>query len=137
MREEHERLDDALAASIGLTLVGFGPPRRLAAIVRHDGWTGRVLGDAPRELYRRVGAGRGRWWRVYSPGTLLTYARSLLPGRAGRTGRPLPRTEEDLRQLGADAVLVDGTVVALWLPRTPNDRPPAPDVLAAAVRALA
>ena len=127
MREEHERHGDD---RIGLTLVGFGPPRRLAAIVRHDGWTGRVLGDAPRELYRRLGAGRGRWWRVYSPGTLLTYARSV------RSGRPLPRTEEDTRQLGADAVVVDGTVVALWLPRTPNDRPAAVDVLDAAARAL-
>lgn len=128
MREEHERVADV---RIGLTLVGFGPPQRLAAIVRHDGWRGRVLADAPRELYRRLGAGRGHWWRVYSPGTLLTYARSV------RAGRPLPRAEEDTRQLGADAVVVDGTVVHLWLPRTPNDRPCAVEVLAAAARALA
>lgn len=127
MREEHERLGDD---RIGLTLVGFSPPRRLAAIVKRGGWRGRVLGDDPREVYRRLGAGRGHWWRVYSPGTLLTYARSV------RSGTPLPRAEEDTRQLGADAVVVDGTVVTLWLPRTPNDRPDAAEVLAAAARAL-
>jgi hypothetical protein len=39
-----------------------------------------------------------------------------------RRAMAVPPTE-DTRQLGGDAVLVDGRVVQLWRPRTPNDRP--------------
>jgi hypothetical protein len=65
-------------------------------------------------------------WRVYSPGTLATYAGALARGHR------LSRPAEDTRQLGADAVKVDGQVRALWRPRTPDDRPPAAEVIAAA-----
>ncbi len=139
MQEEHDRLaggqgsaavpgqvEGEEASAVRLVLVGFSPPDRLAAVVRRRGWRGTVLGDPGRELYRRLGVGRAPWWRVYSPGTLLTYARSLARGGT------LPRTTEDTRQLGADAVVVDGVVVTLWRPRTPNARPPAREVLAAA-----
>ena len=115
---------------IGLVLVGFSPADRLAAIARQVGWRGVVLGDEPRELYRRLDVRRAPLWRVYSPGTLLTYARGVRQVR--RPSGPL----EDTRQLGADAVVVGGVVVALWRPRTPNDRPPAVDVLSVALRRL-
>lgn len=111
---------------IGLVAVGFSPADRLAAIVGHLGWTGRVLSDPHRQLYQRLGIGRAPWWRVYSPGTLAVYARAIL------RGQHLARPEEDTRQLGGDAVMVDGKVVALWRPRSPDDRPRAADVLAAA-----
>ncbi len=115
----------------GLVLVGFSPPDRLAAIARHLGWPGRVLGDPDRVLYRRLGIGRAPWWRVYSPGTLATYV------RAWRPGGQLPRNAgEDTRQLGGDAIMIDGTVVTVWRPRSPDDRPAAADVLAAARQAL-
>jgi hypothetical protein len=39
---------------------------------------------------------------VYSPGTLATYAAALARGR--RLARPV----EDTRQLGADAIMIDG-----------------------------
>ncbi len=115
---------------IGLTLVGFSPPDRLAAIARRVGWRGAVLGDEPRRLYHRLGLKRAPWWRVYSPGTLFAYVGALARGQW--PARPV----EDTRQLGADAVVVDGLVVALWRPRTPDDRPPAPGVLAYAARML-
>jgi hypothetical protein len=63
---------------------------------------------------------------VYSPGTLATYAAALARGHR------LARPAEDTRQLGADAILVHGVVRGLWRPRTPDDRPPAVEVVAAA-----
>lgn len=119
----HEKHD---SDAVGLVLVGFSPPERLAGLARHLGWPGLVLADPSRQLYHALGPGRVPLWRVYSPGTLVTYARAV------RAGHRLPRPVEDTRQLGGDAVLVDGTVVHLWRPRTPDDRPTAVEVLAEA-----
>jgi len=113
---------------VGLTLLGFSPPERLAALARHLQWPGRVLSDPERAVYAALGIGRAPLWRVYSPRTLATY------GRAVRRGyRPKPLTE-DTRQLGGDAVVVDGTVRLLWRPRSPDDRPTAGAVVAAAAQ---
>jgi hypothetical protein len=120
VQEEH---DDP---RIGLVLIGFSPAARLGAIARHLGWTGTVLSDPDRTLYERLGIGRASWWRVWTPATLLLYARAWRRGQ-----RPTPTTE-DTRQLGGDALLVDGVVRRLWRPRSPDDRPPAAEVLAAA-----
>lgn len=109
-----------------MVAVGFSPADRLAAIARHLGWTGLVLSDPGRVLYRRLGFKRAPLWRVYSLGTLAFYRRAL------RAGKRLSRPEEDTRQLGGDAVMVDGVIVALWPSRTPDDRPPAAEVLDAA-----
>jgi hypothetical protein len=49
-----------------------------------------------------------------------------------RRGQRLARPVEDTRQLGADAIIADGAVRRLWRPRTPNDRPPAAEMIAAA-----
>lgn len=121
MQQDHGDIDD-----VGLVAVGFSPIDRLGAIARHLGWTGLVLSDPSRALYRRLGIGRAPWWRVYSLGTLAIYGRAL----AAR--QHLARPEEDTRQLGGDAILVDGTVTTLWRPRSPDDRPPAAEVLCAA-----
>jgi len=123
----HQAHDDP---RIGLVLVGFSPAERLAAIAGHLGWPGLVLSDPARELYARLNVGRAAWWRIYSPGTLLTYTRAVL------TGTRLRPAVEDARQLGADAVLVDGMVTSLWRPRSPDDRPAAAVVLAAARAAV-
>ncbi len=119
----HEARDDT---RIGLILVGFSPPERLAAPARHLGWPGRVLADQQRALYRRLGVERAPLWRVYSPATLATYAAAA--ARRHRLARPA----EDTRQLGADAIMIDSTVRLLWRPRTPSDRPPVGQVIAAA-----
>ncbi len=120
MHEEHQN------DSVGLAVVGFSPPDRLAALARYLKWPGLVLADPSRQIYQALGLSRAPLWRVYSPRTLRTYARAALAGRR------LPRPVEDTRQLGGDAVVVDGTVVHLWRPRTPDDRPRASEVLAAA-----
>jgi len=116
---------------IGLVLIGFSPPERLGALARHLRWPGLVLADEPRAVYGALGLGRAPLWRVYSPGTLLTY------GRAALQGRRLPRPVEDTRQMGGDAVLVHGTVATLWRPRSPDDRPEAEPVLREAADLLA
>jgi hypothetical protein len=110
----------------GLILIGFSPPAPLAAIARHLGWPGLVLSDIGRLLYRRLGIGRAPLRRVYSPGTLATYATALARGHR------LARPAEDTRQLGADAIMVDGVARRLWRPRSPDDRPPAAEVIATA-----
>lgn len=124
----HDAHDDE---GIGLVAVGFSPVDRLDAIARHLGWEGIVLSDPTRQLYRRLGIGRAPWWRVYSPGTVAIY------GRAVVSRQHLSRPEEDTRQLGGDAILVDGTITTLWRPRSPDDRPSATEVLAAARAAAA
>lgn len=122
----HEAAVSTGGAGPGLILAGFSPPGPLAAIARHLGWPGLVLADPGRVLYRRLGVGRAPLWRVYSPGTLTAYAAALARGH--RLARPV----EDTRQLGADAIMADGVVRRLWRPRTPDDRPPADEVIAAA-----
>ena len=116
---------------VTLVFVGFSPPERLRGLARHLRWPGPVLSDQPRSLYAALGVGRAPLWRLYNPGTLRMYGRALLRGKLPQ--RPV----EDTRQLGADAVAVDGTVVRLWRPRSPDDRPAASAVVAEASRASA
>nr|CAA9338550.1 MAG: hypothetical protein AVDCRST_MAG46-1842 [uncultured Nocardioidaceae bacterium] len=115
---------------ITLVFVGFSPPERLKGLARHLGWPGPVLSDEPRRLYATLGVGRAPLWRLYNPGTLRMYWRALVRGKRPR------RPAEDTRQLGADAVVVDGTVVRLWRPRSPDDRPDATAVVDEAARLL-
>lgn len=115
----------AADAKIGLIAVGFSPPRPLAAIARHLGWQGLILTDPQRVLYQRLGIGRAPLWQVYSPATLAFYTTAL------RQGQRLARPAEDTRQLGADAIMAGGIVRRLWRPRTPADRPPAAEIIAA------
>ena len=106
----------AAGCSIGLIACGFSPPDALAALADHLGWPGPFLADEDRELYGLLGMRRASLWQVYSPGTLARYA------VAAARGQRLPQPVEDVRQMGGDALLRDGTVVRRWLPRTPDDR---------------
>lgn len=117
-------------SGIDLVTVGFSPPSALRELAAHLGLTGMVLADERRVLYRRLGLRRAPLWRVYSPATVAFYA------RARRRGRTLTRPVEDTRQLGGDALVVDGVVVRVWRPRSPDDRV-APHRLATAARARA
>jgi hypothetical protein len=116
-----------LLADVEVVTVGFSPPGALASLAAHLDLRGPVLADEPRVLYGLLGLGRAPVWRVYSPATLAFYARAALRGVR------LPRPVEDTRQLGGDALAVDGVVVWRWRPRTPTDRVD-PRVLAAAAR---
>jgi hypothetical protein len=115
---------------IGLVAVGFSPAAELAPLARHLGWAHPFLSDEDRSLYRALDLGRAAPHRVYSPGTLAIYARAKLRGE--RLTRPV----EDTRQLGGDAVVLDGAVVRLWRPRSPDDRVDPGTLLTAAARYL-
>lgn len=111
-----------------LVVVGFSPPDAMRALAEHLALTGIVLSDEQRTTYRLLGLPRAPVWQVYSPATLLHYA------RAARRGTPLPSPAEDTRQLGGDAVVVDGVIVRRWRPRTPSDRVDPAVLVAAAVQ---
>lgn len=104
---------------------------RLAAYRQHLGIEFPVLADPDRSLYGAVGAGRGSLRRVWSPGTIVLYARLL------RQGRRLRLPTENTRQLGADLFIDgDGRLGRVWLPAGPDLRPSV-DEFVAAVNGLA
>jgi hypothetical protein len=100
---------------------------RLTAYRDHLGLDIPVLGDPDRALYRAVGAGRGALHRVWSPGTIALYARLL------RDGKRLRMPQDDTRQLGADVLAdADGVIRRIWLPDSPDTRPPISELAAVA-----
>lgn len=109
-------MQEQLAGAAPLVVVGFSPGPALAALADHLGLAGLVLTDPERRLYRLLGLPRAPVWRVYSPGTVARYVGWALRGRR------LQRAVEDTRQLGGDALVVDGRVVRLWRPSSPDDR---------------
>lgn len=108
-----EELD---GTSVPLITIGFSPADALAPLADHLGLRGRMLTDSDRVTYRLLGLGRAPVWQVYSPGTMLYYAGAVLRGRT------LHKPVEDTRQLGGDALAVDGVVTRIWRPSTPDDR---------------
>ena len=121
-------MQQELDGAVPLVVVGFSPADALAPLADHLGLTGAVLSDTDRLLYGRLGLGRAPVWHVYSPGTLARYALWRLQGRT------LHKPVEDTRQMGGDALLVDGRVERIWRPATPDDRA-APDRVARTARA--
>jgi hypothetical protein len=109
----HKQHDDP---RVGLAAVGFSPPQALAELAEYLGWQAPFLADEQRLVYRLLGLGRASARRVYSPGTLGTYAKAIARGR--RPSRPV----EDTRQLGGDGILVDGVLTRRWRPASPDDR---------------
>lgn len=123
-----DRLDDLGDAAIAA--VTFADPRRLAAHREHLDLPFPLLADPQRMLYRRFGLDRAPLWRIYNPGTLRLYGQLLARGR--RLRRPV----DDTRQLGGDFVIdADGRLAVAFRPRSPDDRPPIDDLVAAVSRA--
>ena len=119
VRDHLDQLADALPVVVTFT----DDPQRLAAYRRHLDIEFPVLADVDRVLYDLFGAARGSLRNVWSPGTVAMYARLL------RDGRRLRRPSEDTRQLGADAVVDrDGRLHRLWLPPSPDVRPPVQEI---------
>ncbi len=119
-----ERLDEFGDAVVAV--VTFASGARLAGHRDHLGSALTFLSDPERRLYALLGAERGTRRRVWSVGTLRMYGRLL------RSGRRLRWSGEDVRQLGADAVIGrDGRLRYLALPPSPDRRPPVDDLLAA------
>lgn len=114
VRDHLDQLGDALPIVVTFT----DDPARLAAYRDHLALTFPLVADVNRAMYRSLGVGRGSLRRVWSPGTLLTYARLM------RRGRRLRAATEDTRQLGADLVADrDGRIRRIWYPPGPDARP--------------
>ena len=121
VRDHLDQFGDARIA-----VVTFATPERPAAYRQHLRLPFDVIADTDRTLYHLLGAERGSNRQVWSAGTLRMYARLL------RAGRRLHRPTEDIRQLGADAVIGrEGTLRYLSLPSTPDARPPISELIAA------
>jgi peroxiredoxin len=121
VRDRLDRFADAAVA-----VVTFAEPARLAAYRDHLAVPFSLLADVDRRVYRLVGAERGTRRQVWSPGTMVLYARLL------RRGHRLSRPTEDVRQLGADVVIGrDGRLRYLALPPSPDARPSLDDLVAA------
>jgi hypothetical protein len=121
VRDHLDQFGDARIA-----VVTFAAPDRLAAYREHLRLPFDVVADTDRVLYELLGAERGTNRQVWSPGTIRMYARLI------RAGRRLRRPTEDIRQLGADAVIGrNGQLRYLSLPSSPDARPPISDLVAA------
>lgn len=123
-----ERLADLADAVV--VLVTFTRPRNVRGYRSLLGLPYPVLSDEERAAYRAYGLGRGPWWRVWGPSTVLAYV------RLARKGARVRRPTEDTLQLGGDFVVGrDGRIVYAHPSRSPADRPPVDDLVAAVRRA--
>lgn len=123
MRERLDRLGDAEVA-----VVLFDSTDRLGAYRAHLNLPERIrlLADPDRRTYEAFGIGRGQWWRVWGPRTLLAYS------RLAARGRRIQRHRGDPLQLGGDVVISrDGRVSYLYRPPDPDARPPVEDLVQA------
>ena len=83
-----------------------------------------LLLDETRDLYRAYGMERGKWWQIYSPGTLWAYLQLVLGGRK------LEASEGDTSQLGGDVLIdPDGIVRLHHVSANPADRPSVEELL--------
>jgi hypothetical protein len=122
LRTELERLGVTLVA------VGFSPPAGLATLAHHIGWLPplRFCSDEQRLVYERLGLGRAARGRLFTPGTRAVYA------AAAERGVVAERPDEDVRQLGGDALVMAGVARLTFRPSSPDDRPSIDELLAAA-----
>lgn len=115
MRDRLDELGDA-----EVVVVFFDGTDRLAAYRAHHDLPSRIrlLADPERRVYEALGIGRGSWWRVWGPRTLLAY------GRLVARGRRYERHRGDSLQLGGDVVIgPDGLLRAVHRPADPDARP--------------
>ena len=114
VRDHLVRFGDARIA-----VVTFAGVDRLAAYRDYLRLPFDVVADPDRTMYALLGATRGTLRQVWSADTLRMYVRLI------RSGRRLRRPTEDIRQLGADAVIDrNGILRYLSLPTTPDARAP-------------
>lgn len=121
MRERAGELEALGATPVA---VGFSPAQPLAALAERLGWPWYFLADTGRLLYTRLGLPRAKPREVWTPGTRDTYRAALARGE--KVHAPV----EDPLQLGGDAIVRAGAVVALWRPRSPDDRPAVDELMA-------
>jgi len=118
-------MDDFRRRATRIVLVTFGNPEWVRMWQEETASPFRILLDPERHAYRAFGLERSHV-RVFSPRTLLRYGRQML------SGNPIPPKRGDPFQLGGDFVVDrDGTILYAHASRTPSDRPPVEEILAA------
>ena len=114
--------------------MSFAVPAMLAVYERELALPGVVFaGDEDRALYAALGFGRASLARVWlHPRVVAAYARLIARGR-----RPRRPVQDDVQQLGGDAVLSrEGRVCWVYTSRGPEDRPSFDAVRRAVAQAL-
>ena len=106
--------------------IGFSTQARLDGLRMELGLHFPLYSDPERRWYRALGAPRGSWRAVLAPRILRRYARAAVHGEG------IPRPRDDLRQLGAGALLRDRQVVRAWVTDESERRPSVDEVLMAA-----
>lgn len=119
-------LEELRDAGVGVVAVGFSAQDRLDALRSQLDLSFPVVSDPEREWYRALRVPRGRWRAVLAPRILGRYLRGLLRGER------LPAPRDDLRQLGAGALLRRTTVVRAWVTDESERRPALAEIIAAA-----
>jgi peroxiredoxin len=104
---------------VGIVVVSFAEPDRLAYYQRLHNWPFVMLADPERKAYGYFGLKRLPWHRVFSLSTLKLYAHLLLKGRKLENyGR------DDFYQSGGDFLLDEsGKIVFAHRSHDPADRP--------------
>ena len=116
--------DEWVALGVEPVAIGFSPAEALAPLAQHLAWPHRFLSDPDRVLYQRLGLGRAGVRQVFNSGTRAIYS------EAAARGVDVKMPVEDIRQLGGDALAAGGSVIALWRPSSPDDRPELDEMLA-------
>jgi hypothetical protein len=122
----HERGTELEELGFTLVAVGFSPPDALAGLAGHLGWNGPFCSDEERTLYERLGLGRAGVGKLFTSGTRAVYANAL------KRGAGFERPVEDVRQLGGDALAVNGIARVIFRPSSPDDRPSVDELMGAA-----
>ena len=122
----HERGAELEELGFTLVAVGFSPPEALARLAGHLGWTAPFCSDEERTLYERLRLGRAGVGKLFTSGTRSVYANAL------KRGAGIERPVEDVRQLGGDALVVEGVARVTFRPSSPDDRPSVDDLVESA-----
>ena len=115
LRLQQGRLDEL---NIEVKIVAFDDDFMAQAYVDQTELDWPILLDRHRELYAAYSMGKGSWWSIYNPVSVLRYMGLILRGcDFGKPG-------SDWFQLGGD-VLIDphGIVRLLHASSNPHDRP--------------
>ncbi len=124
MARVRHRQKDFEEARTALVVLSPEPAEQIAPVARQEGWTGPVLGDPERHVYRGYGLGRLPWHRVFTLRTLAMYAGFALRGRF-----PQHRGRDPMQQGGDFIVDGEGIVRFAYAGRSSDDRPAVDDLV--------
>ena len=110
-----------------MAIVTFQSGPLVEAYARETSSTWPILIDDTLSVYRSYRMDHGRWWNIWGPATLWTYAKLLLRGRR------LQDSNGDVSQLGGNILIDPGGYVRLHhVGKSPADRPTVESILGVA-----